>query len=110
MDAFAPTCLLIMQPFCFIAAIQSTFSALSYTSSAERRLPQEDSVRVTAPKTGGCFHSPAPKPLSTVCVCMCEIEQGILEADTLRLSCPSIFLLQYAGRDSWKGSEPSNIT
>ena len=63
-------------------------------------------------RRGGCFHSPASKPFLTVCVCvfMCEIAQGRLDADTLSVSCLSIFLMQYARRDSWKGSELSNIT
>lgn len=49
-----------------------------------------------------------------VCVCVCvyiwEIVQGRMKADTLHVSTLSILSLQYSGRDSWKSSEPSNIT
>lgn len=40
---------------------------------------------------------------------VCLYVRDRLEANSLWVSCPSIFLLQYAFRDSWKGSEPSNI-
>lgn len=51
---------------------------------------------------------------SWLCVCVFEMRwvcvQGRLEADILRVRSLSFSLLQYAGRDSWKGNEPPNIT
>jgi len=94
-----------MKGFCFMAAFQSTLRGLS---SVERWLSLTDSLRVTIKRSElkAVFTAQHPNH-SSLCGMM---EHGRLETGTLLASCPSIFSVQNAVRDSRKSSEPTHCT